>query len=169
MLKGTKTCLLNIQPSSPNICCDQNMGRATPELTHNRIPFLLRHVTMHSWYGKVVGAHPFSKPIHLAKREQLSFSISRAVNRQLCQLDMVNKSGQDFTLLSQRSTSLQFNSATNSNQLSYTLPFSWYCRKWQPGWWSVYHKDHIVYQTSIPLSQQQQRIVWCPTNMTWKM
>lgn len=57
--------LLNINAPGPNVGGDQDSRLARPELLHNGIALLLRHISVHGADGEVGFPHLFSEPIHL--------------------------------------------------------------------------------------------------------
>ena len=65
-MAGSPTCLLHVDASGPHVSGDEHARGARPELCHDRVPLLLRHVAVHRGDGEVVGAHLLCKPVHLA-------------------------------------------------------------------------------------------------------
>ena len=57
--------LLNIQPATPQISCNQYSGISLPELTHDTVSFLLAHVSVHVGDRKVALNHLLGQPLDL--------------------------------------------------------------------------------------------------------
>merc|ERR1719500_1750425 len=57
--------LLDVNATSPHVCCDQHPALATPELLHNGISLLLRHVTVHRAHREVGLPHLLCQPVDL--------------------------------------------------------------------------------------------------------
>mmetsp|Transcript_34310 Transcript_34310/g.84975 ORF Transcript_34310/g.84975 Transcript_34310/m.84975 type:complete len:251 (-) Transcript_34310:420-1172(-) len=57
--------LLHVQPSPPDVRSYQYPVRPTPELAHNLLPLLLRHVTVHRTHREVGLAHLLCEPVDL--------------------------------------------------------------------------------------------------------
>lgn len=114
---------------------------------HDGLPFFLYHVTMHGRHCKVSFPHLLCQPINLYKSWSKMFTIKRFLTHKHAFLTSY------YYMYFQW---LHFHFLNSPN-----LPFSLCYRIWQLVWWSEYHRDHRVYQTSTPLSQQPQRTVWC--------
>lgn len=69
-LQGEFADLLDVKPTSPDICGDQHASLTTPELIHDSITLLLWHITMHGRHCEVVLPHLLCKPVNLQGRKQ---------------------------------------------------------------------------------------------------
>merc|ERR1719474_2501538 len=57
--------LLHVDTTSPDVSSDQHSALAAPELLHDGVSLLLRHVSVHRAHGEVGFPHLLSQPIHL--------------------------------------------------------------------------------------------------------
>lgn len=63
-----QTDLLDIDTARPHVGRDEHAAVSLPEVLHNAVPFLLRHVAMHAAHSEVGLAHLVRQPVDLSSR-----------------------------------------------------------------------------------------------------
>ena len=58
--------LLHVDATRPHVCRDEDAGLAAPELLHDGVSLLLRHVSVHGAHSEVCLPHLLSEPVDLA-------------------------------------------------------------------------------------------------------